>query len=383
MSRAGRARTFRRTAIVTMALLIATIPARAGQAPGPAPQVPPPGPIEGGLNVDPNAPASLRTAVNACLADYWTGGPTLMELVQELNAARAYILIRPVSESPKKDNGTYPVPMQADGVPRYIVYWDPTDTRPYKLDDIPRVPCATLLHELKHVDDLIHGVIHDVQRDARIAEPRAVQVENLYAWRHNLPQRRYYYPWPDPLPTWVLWGTARQETPPQPTPEPPRASPAPSAGTNLLTLTVINETPDLILIAGRNQGELLCGGQNPYFRARTTARACTLQVLNNPSRNPFEVPLVTLVAYFPSGDPKFPRRGRVTWSDDQGQPINCGGNAYSEYCQIAMGERGSYTGGERRDARPASRTIKVRYEVSGVATRELGAAPPTRQQSSH
>lgn len=366
----ARIRRWTATVLAMLALLIATASLRAGQAPGGPPQVPPPGQIEGGLNVDPKAP-ELRAPVNACLAEYWTAGPTLMQLVQDLNAARAYILIRPASESPKKENGTYPVPMQPDGVPRFIVYWDPNDTRPYKMDNTPRVPCGTLIHELKHVDDLIHGVIRDVQRDARIAEPRAVQVENLYYWRRNLPQRRYYYPWPDPLPKWVLWGIAQQDTPqPQPAPEP---SPAP-AGTNLLTLTVVNETPELILIAGRNQGELLCGGQNPYFRARTTARTCSLQVLNNPSRNPFEVPLVTLVAYFPSGDPKFPRGGHVVWSDDKGRPINCGGNAYSEYCQIALGERGNYTAGAQRYAKPASSTIKVRYQVSGVASRAMNNA---------
>jgi hypothetical protein len=319
----------------------------------------PPGPIQGGINIDPAAPPDFRSRVNACLAEYWSLGPTLMQLVGEVASARAYILIRPASASPKNESGTVLMARQPDNVPRIVVFWDPNDTRPYRIDNIPRVPCGTLVHELKHVDDLLHGVIRDIRIDAKIAEPRAVQVENLYYWRRGLPQRRYYYPWPDRLPKWVLWGNAQTD------PEP--SSSSPPAGTSLLTLTVVNETPELILIAGRSQDELLCGGQNPYFRARSKERRCSMQVLSVSSRNPFDVPLVTLVAYFPSGDPKFPRGGRVLWSDDGGKALECGGNANSEYCQDAMGERGSYTGGARRYGKPASRTIKVRYEAAGVA----------------
>ena len=224
----------------------------APQSPAGPPQAVPPGPIQAGINVDPAATPDFRARVNACLAEYWSLGPTSMQLVRDLNSAKAYILIRPASASPKEENGTLLMQPEPDNVPRIVVFWNPNDTRPYKLDNIPRVPCGTLIHELKHVDDLLHGVIHDLKRDEKIAEPRAVQLENLYYWRRGLPQRHYYYPWPDPLPKWVLWGIAQMDTPRNETgPEPSPSSPA---GTSLLTLTVMNETPELILITGRKSG---------------------------------------------------------------------------------------------------------------------------------
>jgi hypothetical protein len=272
-----------------------------------------------------------------------------MGLVQELDSAKAYIVIRPASASPLGTNGTVRTAPQPDNVPRIWVFWDPNDTSPYEIDNIARVPCGTLIHELKHASDILAGVITHVDGDQRIGEPRAVQIENLYYWRRGLPQRRYYYPWPDPLPTSVLWGTAQKE-------------PAPSG----LVLTVVNATPELILVGGPNQDELLCGGRNPFFRARTTRRRCAMRVASDPTRNPYAVPLVSLAAFFPSGDPTFPRTGRVVWTDDRGNALDCGGNAFSEYCQVAMGEAGSTTGRSPVYSRPASRMIRVRYETGGL-----------------
>jgi hypothetical protein len=82
-----------------------------------------------------------------------------------------------------------------------------------------------------------------------------------------------------------------------------------------------------------------------------------MRVERGSSNNPFAVPLVTLIAYFPSGDPGFPFGGRVEWFDEDGQREECA-NAPSEFCQIAMGESGVATG---QPAMPRSRTITVRY----------------------
>lgn len=123
-------------------------------------------------------------------------------------------------------------------------------------------------------------------------------------------------------------------------------------------LTVVNETPDYILVVASGDPGIQCGGDNEYFRA-DDRRACTMRV-NPAGGNRFAVPLITLLAYFPSGDPDFPRGGQVEWYAEDGQREACN-NAYSEYCQIAMGQDGSPP---TQPARPHSRTITVRYVAS-------------------
>ena len=112
----------------------------------------------------------------------------------------------------------------------------------YQLDGARQVPCAILLHEMRHAWDMDSGRITGAQTDhlgpavlksaaalkqALYIEGLGVQAENYYLWRHGLRQRRHYglfrltkcVPHPRSqgsiylqdclgtfiLPSWVLW----------------------------------------------------------------------------------------------------------------------------------------------------------------------------------
>jgi hypothetical protein len=328
--------------------------------------------LEPGLNIDSRTPGFAKR-VNDCLTELSAPSAGLSrDIVASVRDAQYYIVITPASTANGFDNDTRPL-LQQDkkSLLGVNIFWNPDKTEPYQ-DGAPRVPCATLLHELQHARDVVRGVIHGNSRsEARKRELRAVWAENWYLWRKGKQQRRRYYPYPDPLPDGVIWPKGSPE-PPEDWPELTEI-PTPLMP-NQVTLTIENLTPELVLIAGRSGSEeILCGGHNPYFRAQSDARKCTLNVGFSPERNPIAVPLVTLVAYFPSGDPRFPRGGRVVWTDASGEKLDCGGNAYSEYCQIAMGKSGSYGPGPLTRGQPASKSIRVGYAVSGVARR---STPP-------
>lgn len=234
----------------------------------------------------------------------------------------------------------------------------------YGCSGAPKVPCAVLLHELVHAGEYFDGTASQYPLPEARDEWDAVRLENWLLSKLGLCQRTCYDR-PDsgdvliPMEAQVTWPVAAGSR-----------EVSVQAGGMLLcavlpeqvTLTVENQTPELILVAGMAPGDnLLCGGQNPYFRARDSARKCTLVIPTQPDRNPFDVPLNTLVAYYPSGDPKFPPGGKVIWTGDGGGPEPCGGNAFSEYCQIAMGDRGS-SQPPLKLARPRDRTVTVKYQ---------------------
>jgi hypothetical protein len=345
--------------------------------------------LEPGLNIDGRRPG-FEAEVNRCLTELSWLGDVSARVVADVRAAEYFVVITPATIGAVR-NDTRPV-YQADGT--FLganIFWNPADVRAYR-DGATRMPCGTLLHELQHAADMVNGSLGRPIEDPRDRKPnvgpgeyRAVHAENWYLWMHRASQRRWYdY---TRLPDTVIWGTGipgdpraltmpppvePPQTPPPPVPPVPPPTERSQEKPGTVTLTVVNDTPNLILIAGRTRGdeEMSCGGDNPYFRARSADRRCLLRIQTALDRNPFAVPLITLVAYFPSGDPAFPRNGRVVWTDDRGGPLDCGGNAYSEYCQIRMGTPGDTESGRRTRATPSSRTVHVRYQAgrSGVAS---------------
>jgi hypothetical protein len=104
------------------------------------------------------------------------------------------------------------------------IYWNPTDTVPYK-DGASNIPAAALLHELTHAARFYYG--YEVRQG--FDEIVAVWAENWLIWREGGTQRTIYYdgdtPYPLP-PDQVLWPQAadlswkRTAPPLQPSPSP-------------------------------------------------------------------------------------------------------------------------------------------------------------------
>jgi hypothetical protein len=128
------------------------------------------------------------------------------------------------------------------GTPVIKIEWA-QESGTYPLDGAPQVPCAILLHEMRHAwdfatgrigkssrtDELTSAALHDpaLLRQVLYTEGLGVQAENYYLWRNKLRQRRHYglfrlttcVPHPENkgviylngcygsfnLPNWVVW----------------------------------------------------------------------------------------------------------------------------------------------------------------------------------
>lgn len=141
-------------------------------------------------------------------------------------------------------------------------------------------------------------------------------------------------------------------------PESCRQAVEPPPGPRVLTLTVVNTDPTRMLV--RTNG-IYCGGTGPWFTNRagpdTPAQDCEEGYVFDPDRNPFAVPLVSLVADIAPEPPPPPRPG-VTWEQvtTEGTTTDCGGNAYSTICQVQMGRDGY----PPDRAHPSDMTLTVR-----------------------
>ena len=246
------------------------------------------------------------------------------------------------------------------------IEWSPMQGGNYPCSGAPRQTCATLLHELAHAQEYWNGTASQFPLPDAMDEWNSVRAENWLLQKLGLCQRDCYDGEPPvtfPSNANVKWSLDDGQI---------QVRASDGAGGMLcaiepttLSLTVTNQSPDQILVSGGSDNALLCGGQNTYFRASTTTRNCMLSIANNPENNPFAVPLTTLVAYFPSGDPNFTGGGHIEWSNESGADESCGGNAYSEYCQIAFGQNGQITMPPLTLAMPMSRMVTVKYVTGG------------------
>lgn len=300
--------------------------------------------------------AAFQAEGAACLAQIGSFGGPGAALLDSLRSVP--VRVRPASGDSSFTENTDP------GRPTGIEWWRGTST--YACSGAAKVPCAGLLHELQHAAELYDGTgLRQPEDDARDEWP-AVRMENWLLGKLGSCQRDCYdtggggVTLPAASMTrWALPAGQREIR--------VRVGAAVLCALmpESVTLTVENMTPNQILIGGRSgTSELLCGGDNPYFRAEGRPRSCALEIPVQADRNPYLAPLLTLVAYYPSGDPQFPRGGKVQWSDEQGAPEGCGANAFPEYCQIALGESGSLQV-PLRLARPRARAIKVAYRSGG------------------
>jgi hypothetical protein len=142
-----------------------------------------------------------------------------------------------------------------------------------------------------------------------------------------------------------------------------------------VTLTIVNETPAILFVQGSGYGpgrtpqRLACGGPPPIGQS---GNDCTiqLQVFDPPWADPranasfaFNVPRVVMRAVVtpPSGERA--RGYQVEWQTVKGGVQPCGGQAFSSFCQVWMGENGDPSDPQApRLARPSSVTLKVRAE---------------------
>jgi hypothetical protein len=308
-------------------------------------------------------PPGYRARVETCLNELRAMGIP-RTILDTIDRASIFTYIRmPVPGRVDEDgdaNGFQPARDQASGrLVGSIIFWDPDLTGSY-MDGTPRDPCSALLHELKHAADNAQGTLTGVKggRNQRNAEVDAVQIQNWYLWTKGLKQRVFYGP--TLLPNSVLWGQR------------PSVLDKPVTDVDSVTLTVVNQSPNHLLVVSHGR-EIQCGGTNPYFRGVSADRRCAMRVPVQMASNPFAVPIVTLTAYYPSGDPSFPRAGRVVWTDQDGKELECR-NSFSENCAIEMGTRGG--GFPPARGNPMSKTVRVKWATGGTSAIASAAMTP-------
>ncbi len=285
--------------------------------------------LDVGFNGDGNYP----TQGQACLDEIAGYGGFGTELLESLADTPINVINQPndtANATVSGEVGTQPRPGQP------ITITTGTLTGNYGCDDAPKDWCAAFFHELQHADDLYRGR----QFSDEAFETRGVRAENWLLAQKGLCQRNCYDSSDPSAPQFapdhdVLWDKGPGEC--------------------RLALTIINETPNDILVSALSN-RVLCGNENPDFRAESESRSCTTRIDRRPSNNPYAVQLITLIAYYPSGNPEFISGGRVEWFNEAGEREACA-NAFSEFCQIAMGTNGEFP----NPAKDHSRTIRVRY----------------------
>lgn len=146
---------------------------------------------------------AFKASVTGCINQYAALGGLAAQIVRTDEASLTPIAVQPPSAG--HESFALLAHYKPTGQVVIKVEWA-QEHGTYQLDDAPEVPCAILLHELRHAMDFDANRISGGQtelkpavvrnpaglRQALYTEGLAVQAENFYLWHHSLRQRRHY-----------------------------------------------------------------------------------------------------------------------------------------------------------------------------------------------
>jgi hypothetical protein len=148
----------------------------------------------------------FRTRAMNCIREYESLGGLALQVFRGVYDSPATIALQPPSGGGHESFALSAIFKPTGGHVIKIEWW-PFDRGSYALDGAPQVPCAILLHEMRHAWDFATGKIGGASTDelnsktlhnptalrqVLYTEGLGVRAENYYLWRHRLRQRRRY-----------------------------------------------------------------------------------------------------------------------------------------------------------------------------------------------